>query len=75
MVRPSVLIDHRLGGFVRQVDDLQPPVTEGNSPLCEDAVSVGTARRKRFGHASNGRSVGECSIEADLSGNSTHIRL
>ncbi len=68
-------VDHRLAGLFRQVDDLQPPVPEGDAPLRDDAAAVGAARRKRFCHPCHGRRIGKRAIESDFSGNSTHIRL
>ena len=68
-------IDHRLLPMIGQVDNFQPPVSEGNPTLGVDPAGIRATGRQSFDHPAQRVRIGRRTIEGDVSANATHIAL
>jgi hypothetical protein len=69
------VIDHRLAGFFRQVDDRQPTVTQTNRAIDVIAGAIRSAPLEPVHHAMDARPVRRCYIESQFTTDTTHDLL
>lgn len=65
-------VGHRLGPAVRQIDDLQSAVAEGDGAPVPGALPVGAAPLELFIHAFDSRRIGRPAVETDLPAQPAH---
>jgi hypothetical protein len=69
---PELLVGHRLGAGLGQVDDLEPAVAERDRPAGEEALAVRTAGLQTRQHCADGLAVRGPVVEPQLAGDSAH---
>ena len=67
--------DHRLRPALAQIDDLQPPVAEGDPALCNDAFAIRPPWRLPGRHPGNRAGICRASIKGKLAAQTAHISM
>ena len=68
-------IAHRLRPALAQIDDLQPPVAEGDPALCNDAFAIRPPWRLPGRHPGNRAGICRASIKGKLAAQTAHISM
>src|SRR5512133_3054246 len=70
--QPARRVHHRLSGALRQVDDRQAPMAEGDASVGPATCRIRPAPRQAVAHAQDGGLIGLISVPAEFTGNATH---